>query len=187
MNIIVCGGRTIGRVDPNLTGKAASQEMKRASAERKFVMDYLTSLHSEAPFTLLITAEESVIASISLNWAAINKVPTMAWRRSKFPKSSLVNLMTSFVKKERSADYVMESFEARNARMLAGSQADMVLAFGGGNTTRLLVEAARIKGISVVEVEVPAYLETLFGTRDHNSFAANYQGRAWDQHGTLTR
>lgn len=156
MQVLVCGNRELGQIAPDLTGKAAALEMTRASAERKFVVDYLSRIHAETPITLLITGQEGGAGSISLNWARANKVPTMPWSRLKFPKSALLNSITSFRKKERQSDYVMETFEARNARMLAGSQAEMVLAFGGGNTTKLLVEAAKQKGLKVVEVEIPA-------------------------------
>lgn len=184
MRVIVCGGRGIGQVDPCLTRKSSSLELTRASAERKFIMDYLSRLHSETPLTLLITAEEGVIASICMNWAAMNKVATMPWRRLKFPKSSINNFITSLVKKKQPTDYVMESFEARNARMIADSHAEMVLAFGGGNTTRLLVKAAIEKGFDVVEVEIPHFENMTQGSREPTKSATAAKSQVCDT-GTL--
>jgi hypothetical protein len=60
-------------------------------------------------------------------------------------------------KKTRSSHHTLESREARNARMLAGSQADLVLAFSGGPTTKILVDDARNKGLRVVEIEIPEF------------------------------
>jgi len=53
----------------------------------------------------------------------------------------------------------METFEDRNARMLNGSQPDLVLAFGGGEATKLLVDSARKKGLTVVEIDIPDFSE----------------------------
>lgn len=135
----------------------AALNMNRASAERKFLIDYLSNLHNETPITLLVLGEEGGVGSIGLNWARVNKVSAMPWRRLKFPKSTLLNSLTSFRKKERLADFTMETIEARNIRMLAGSQPDLVLAFGGGETTKLLVRAAKERGLKVVEVEMPSF------------------------------
>lgn len=157
MQLLVCGSRLIGQVAQDLTGKAAALEMNRASAERKFVTDYLSRLHGESPITLLVLGEEGGVGSIGLNWARVNKVQAMPWRRLKFPKSTLLNSLKSIRKKEREADYVMETVEGRNARMLAGSQPELVLAFGGGETTKLLVQAAKDKGLNVIEVDMPAF------------------------------
>ena len=131
--------------------------MNRASAERKFITEYLSRVHNETPITLLVVGEEGGVGSIGLNWARVNKVQSMPWRRLKFPKSTLLNSLKSIRQKERSADYVMETIEARNARMLAGSQPELVLAFGGGETTKILVQAAKDKGLKVIEIEMPSF------------------------------
>lgn len=157
MRLIVCGGRAIGQVAPDLSGKAAARDTTRASAERKFVLEQLSRLHEETPITLLIAGEEGGTGSVSLNWARVNKVPSMPWRRLKFPKSTLLNTLTALRTKERASDYILETFEDRNARMLAGSSAEMLLAFGGGQTTQLLVEAARDKGLKIMEIEIPDF------------------------------
>ncbi len=157
MQLLICGSRLIGQVDQDLTGKAAAQSMNRASAERKFVQEYLSRIHSETPITLLVLGEEGGVGGIGLNWARVNKVPALPWRRLKFPKSTLLNSLKSFRKKEASADYVLETIEARNARMLAGSQPELVLAFGGGETTKLLVQAAKEKGLNVIEIDMPSF------------------------------
>jgi len=147
----------IGQVDQGLSGKAAAESMNRATAERKFILEYLSTLHNENPITLLVVGEEGGVGSIGLNWARVNKVQALPWRRLKFPKSTLLNSLKSIRKKERSADYVMETVEARNARMLAGSNPELVLAFGGGETTKILVQAAKEKGLNVIEIEMPSF------------------------------
>ncbi len=63
----------------------------------------------------------------------------------------------------------METFEARNARMLEGSQPDLVLAFGGGDATKLIVDIAKAKGVKVVEIDIPefALAAASLGAPDH--------------------
>jgi hypothetical protein len=159
VQVIVCGARTIGQVAPDLSGKSAAKEMNRASAERKFIIGHLSRLHGETPITMVIAGEEGGVGSIALNWARVNKVPTSVWRRLKFPKSALLNSLASLRKKERAADYTMETFEARNIRVLAGSQPELVISFGGGESTKVLVDAAKEKGLKVVEIEIPDFTQ----------------------------
>ncbi len=159
MQVLVCGSRTVGQVSPGLTGPAAAKDLSRASFERKFVTGYLSRLHEKTPITLLIGGEEGGAGSVGLNWARANNIETMGWRRLKFPKSALLASLTSFGKKKRSSDYVMETFEARNARMLEGCQPELILAFGGGESTRLMLELAREKGVRVIEIEIPEFAQ----------------------------
>ena len=157
MKVLVCGGRTVGQVNPSLSGPAAGKDLSRASFERKFLTGYLSRMHEKTPITLLIAGEEGGAGSVGLNWAAANNVEAMPWRRLKFPKSTLLSSLTSIGKKQRSSDFAMETFEARNSRMVEGSQPDLVLAFGGGEATKLLVDLAKAKSVKVVEIEIPEF------------------------------
>lgn len=169
MKVLVCGGRTVGQVCPSLSGSAAAKDLSRASFERKFVTGYLSRMHEKTPIALLIAGEEGGAGSIGLNWASANNVEATPWRRLKFPKSTLLSSLTSIGKKQRSSDYAMETFEARNARMLEGSQPDLVLAFGGGDATKLMVDLAKAKGVKVVEIDIPefALAAASLGAPDH--------------------
>jgi len=81
--VLVCGGRGVGYVPPESTGSTAAVEMSRASFERKFVVGYLSKIHEETPITLVIAGAEGGPGSISLNWANVNNVPAMRWRRER--------------------------------------------------------------------------------------------------------
>ena len=94
---------------------------------------------------------------IGVNWAGANKIPVMTWQRLKFPKSSLLPSFKILRKNSASANYTLETMEARNARMLAGCEPDLVLAFGGGGATQLLLKDAKEKGLRVVEIVIPPF------------------------------
>ena len=157
--MLVCGGSAVGQVCLSLTGSAVAKDLSRASFERKFVTGYLSRLHEKTPITLVIAGEEGGAGSIGLNWASANNVEAMAWRRLMFPKSTLLFSLTSLANKQRSSNHVMETFEARNARMLEGCKPDLVIAFGGGESTRLMLDLARGKGAKVVQVEIPEFAQ----------------------------
>lgn len=157
MKILVCGGSFVGRATPESGGDITPKEMARATYERKFVSDYLDKMHAATPITQLIGGKEGGAERIGLHWARVNQIPISEWNRRKFPKLSLLSPMKLLGKKTRSSHHTLESREARNARMLAGSQADLVLAFSGGPTTKILVDDARNKGLRVVEIEIPEF------------------------------
>lgn len=157
MKLLICGGRIIGQVAPNATGDAAAREMARASFERKFMINYLNKIHAETPISLVIGGIEGGAERIGVNWAGANKIPVMTWQRLKFPKSSLLPSFNILGGKSSSANYTLETMEARNARMLAGCAPDLVLAFSGAAATQLLLKDAKEKGLQVVEIEIPPF------------------------------
>lgn len=157
MKLLVCGGRIIGQVAPDSTGDAAAREMARASFERKFMTNYLNKIHEETPISLVIGGIEGGAERIGVNWASANKITVMTWQRLKFPKSSLLPSFKIPGRQPSSTNYTLETMEARNARMLAGCEPDLVLAFGGGAATQLLLKDAKEKGLRVFEIEIPPF------------------------------
>jgi len=157
VKLLVCGGRLVGQVAPDLGGDAAAREMARASFERKFVTNYLAKMHEETPITLVIGGSEGGAERLGVNWAGANKVAVMTWQRLKFPKSGLLSSIKLLGGKASSSNYTLETMEARNARMLAGCAPDLVLAFGGGASTQILLQDAREKGLHVVEIAIPPF------------------------------
>ena len=133
--------------------------MARASFERKFISDYLNKLHLETPISLVICGSEGGAERVGLSWAEINRIPFSAWSRLKIQKSLILSTFKSLGGKSGSRNHTREELEARNMRMLNGSDPDLVLAFGGGETTRLLVQEARTRGIRVVEISIPEFTE----------------------------
>ncbi len=135
MKVLVCGNRNVGRTNPNATHLNAKAEIQRATNERTFVFDYLSSIHKEKSFTEVIGGDEGGAERLGLHWATVNKIPQKLWNRTS--------------KKESIID--------RNKRMLAGSKPDLIIAFGSGVSTEILTGAAKEKGIQVVEVAMPDF------------------------------
>jgi hypothetical protein len=135
VKVLVCGNRNVGRTNPNATHLNAKAEIQRATNERTFVFDYLSTIHKEKSFTEVIGGDEGGAERLGLHWATVNKVSQKVWTRSS--------------KKESVID--------RNNRMLAGSIPDLVIAFGSGESTTILIGAAKEKGIQVLEVAIPDF------------------------------
>jgi hypothetical protein len=156
LKILVCGGSYVGRAAPDGGGDITAKDMARATYERQFVSDYLDKMHAETPITQIIGGKEGGAERIGLHWARVNEIPISEWNRRKFPKLSLLSPINLLGKKARSSRHTLETREARNARMLAGSKPDLVLAFSGGPTTKILIDDARNRGFRVIEVDIPA-------------------------------
>ena len=135
MKVLVCGGRNVGRTNPNAAHRDAATEITRATKERNFVSDYLTKFHAEKSITEVNGGDEGGAERLGLHWAAVNKVPPVIWRRLNSK----------------------ETTNARNLRMLTGSNPDLVIAFGSGESTSLLVKNAKEKHIQVLEVSIPEF------------------------------
>lgn len=152
MKILVCGGRNVGRTRP-IAHRDSPAEIARATKERSFVTEYLTKLHSETPITAVVGGNEGGAERLGVRWAEMNSIPVDVWERRKDSgKRMLAKTLGLFTRQSAS---VYETMEERNARMLAGSKPDLVVAFGGGDSTVELTEAARREGIRIIEVQIP--------------------------------
>jgi hypothetical protein len=133
VKVLVCGGRNIGRTSPNASHQNAKTEIQRATHERTFVFDYLSTLHKEKSFTEIIGGDEGGAERLGMHWAVVNKVPQRLYARTS----------------------KRETIIGRNKRMLAGSNPDLIIAFGSGVSTEILIGDAKEKGIQVIEVAIP--------------------------------
>ncbi len=138
MQVIICGGRNVGRTNPKLHLDAAT-EIKKATEQREFVVNKMDELHAEEPLRELIGGNEGGAERLGISWAAARGVPHQIYDRKNRRETTI----------------------ARNIRMLRESQPDVVIAFGlGESTTALLMEAKRI-GVRVLEIALPEVREKL--------------------------
>lgn len=151
MKIIVCGGRNVGRTSPNAAHFHAAAEISRATDERNFVIQHLSKMHAETPITMVIAGDEGGAERIGLNWAVRNGIPVDVWTRKK--SETVLSKSLGLLRETRSSR--RETMTERNSRMLAGSKPDLVIAFGGGESTRELLEQAKRLSIPVLEVLPP--------------------------------
>jgi hypothetical protein len=138
VKIIVCGGRNIGRTNPNATFLDAPQEILRATRERSFINDYLTRLHNEIQITEVNGGDEGGAERIGLHWALVNKIQWVVWKRKNSKETML----------------------SRNIRMINDSKANLVIAFGGGESTYALLNEAKTRSIEVLEIRLPDNIES---------------------------
>ncbi len=135
MKVLICGGRNVGRTNPNATHRDAAAEITRASKEKQFVNDYLTKLHQENNTKVIIAGDEGGAERIGLHWALVNKIAASPFKRINSKETTI----------------------ARNSRMLAESKPDIVIAFGNGESTTQLLKEAKEKGIQVIEIKIPEF------------------------------
>ncbi len=135
MKVLVCGGRNVGRTSPNASHQNAKAEIQRATNERTFVFDYLSTIHKEKSFTEVIGGDEGGAERLGMHWAVVNKVPQKLYSRTS----------------------KRETIIGRNKRMLTGSNPDLIIAFGSGVSTEILIGAAKEKGVQVIEVAIPDF------------------------------
>lgn len=154
MKVLVCGGRNVGRTNPNTTLGHSGAEVTRATSERNFVSQYLTKIHSATPITQVIGGDEGGAERIGLNWAATNNIQTDVWARQKTTAGTVTKALDMLRKKNTSS---RETMAQRNSRMLSGSKPDLVVSFGGGDSSSELVKQAKQKGIEVIEVPLPKF------------------------------
>jgi hypothetical protein len=135
MKVLVCGGRNVGKTNPNATHMDAPAEISRATKERNFVSEYLLKIHNEKPITEVIGGEEGGAERLGLHWAAVNKVNSIVWKRLNTKETTI----------------------ARNSRMLNAGKPDLVIAFGSGQSTSVLVKEAKEKGVQTLQVQIPEF------------------------------
>lgn len=134
MKALICGGGKVGRTDPSATGSRASLELRRASAERRFLSDRLDELHSGKKFTEIVAGNEGGAERLGAQWATANNIPVRVFDRKKSSREDIIQ---------------------RNLRMLDESQPELVIAFGGGESTKALLAEANRRGVAVMEIDLP--------------------------------
>jgi hypothetical protein len=135
MKALICGGRNVGRTNPNAVYLDAAKEIQRASEERKFVIEKLAELYRAGKFSSVIGGKEGGAERLATHWAAINGIPVeIIVRRSG-----------------------RETIERRNMRMLDEGRPELLIALGGGPGTQSLIAEARRRGIMAIEVDIPAF------------------------------
>jgi hypothetical protein len=133
MKVIICGGRNVGRTDPNALHLDAASEVKRATAARRFVTAKMDELHVEKQFGKIIAGNEGGAERLGITWAVFKRIPHRVFERKSRGETAV----------------------ERNIRMLRESQPDLVIAFDGDeSTTALLMEAKRL-GVPALEIALP--------------------------------
>lgn len=133
MRVIVCGGRNVGRTSPARHFDAEG-EIRRASTERKFVFDKLSEIHAEKKFSEVIAGNEGGAERLGASWAAKHGVGSRIFAR-RMRKETIIE---------------------RNSRMLKETSADLLVAFGSGQSTKLFLDEAKKSGIPTLEFDVPS-------------------------------
>ncbi len=133
MKALICGGRNVGRTDPSTGSLQAGPELKKASAERKFVSDKMQELHQGNQFRRIVAGNEGGAERLGAQWAVANSVPV------------------EIVKRKNSR----ESVTQRNRRILDDAAPELVVAFGAGESTKALLAEAKRRGIAVMEIDLP--------------------------------
>ncbi|MEK4035083.1 hypothetical protein WOC76_08285 [Methylocystis sp. IM3] len=131
---LICGGRNVGRTDPRVAGSQAGLELRKASAERMFVSKKMDELHQAKNFTLIIAGNEGGAERLGAQWGAANKVAVQLFERKKSSRESVMQ---------------------RNTRMLDEAAPELVIAFGGGESTQALLVEANRRGVAVLEFALP--------------------------------
>jgi hypothetical protein len=135
MKAIVCGGRNVGRTDPNALHLHASDEIKKAGAARTFVLKTMDELHSDKSFSAITCGNEGGAERLGITWATSRRIPVNVFERKGRGETTI----------------------DRNLRMLRASKPDLIIAFGGGESTQALLNEARRIGVPVLEVALPDF------------------------------
>jgi YspA, cpYpsA-related SLOG family len=135
MKAIVCGGRNFGRTSANAAHLDASDQIKRASAERQFLMNKMSELHTEMKFCEITGGNEGGAERLGTRWAEINKIPVKIFERRNR----------------------RETIVERNSRMLAESSVELLIAFGTGESTTMLLNNAKKIGLAILEFDATGY------------------------------
>ena len=106
----------------------------RSFANQQCVSRTLDAWHAVTPITLIVTGGATGADALAENWARSAEVDSMTFRAKWMAEGS-------------------KAGPIRNARMLAASSPDMVLAFPGGKGTADMVRRARKAGIPAYPVE----------------------------------
>ena len=135
MKAIVCGGRYFGRTSPNGAHLDASDQIKRASAEQQLLMNKMSELHVEMKFCEITSGKEGGAERLGTRWAELNKIPV------------------KIIERRNRRETIVE----RNSRMLAESSAELLISFGAGESTAILLNDAKKIGLAILEFDAPAY------------------------------
>jgi hypothetical protein len=133
MRAIVCGGRNVGRTDPNALHLGAATEIKKAGAARTFVLEMMDELHADRSFSEIIGGNEGGAERLGISWAASRRIPVNVFERKSRRETTI----------------------HRNLRMLRASKPDLIIAFGGGESTQVLLKEAHKLGVPVLEIALP--------------------------------
>lgn len=136
MKALVCGGRNVGRADPKKQHLEAANEIRKATAARRFVTETLDRLHLEKRFCEIIGGDEGGAERLGISWAVANQIPRTVFTRMNRTETTI----------------------KRNVRMLQECKPDLIIAIGGGESTSALLAEARKIGVPVVKVEMPKTL-----------------------------
>jgi hypothetical protein len=116
------------------TGKRVLVCGGRDYQDWRTVADALWRLHESSPIGLIIHGCDPGAATLALRWAGMAGVPTSGFD-------------ADFQSHGPAAERI------RNARMIAESKPDLVIAFPGGEGTADLVSRARAAGVPVEEAD----------------------------------
>jgi YspA, cpYpsA-related SLOG family len=108
----------------------------RAYTDRAELYAELDRLHAEYAFTTIITGGAGGVDVLALEWAQARGIATQAFRAE----------WGTFGRIGRSGPL-------RNARILAESRPDIVVAFSGGRETANMVKQGKAAGVWVVTVD----------------------------------
>ncbi len=95
----------------------------------------MAELHAEKKFSEVIGGDDGGAERLCTNWAKVNGIP-----------------LTIFERKDR-----RENTIDRNLRMLKASSPELIIAFGGGESTFALLSEAKKRGIPVIEIQMPIF------------------------------
>ena len=133
LQVIVCGGRGWGVVDPDLEGEARKLRQVEAIREVAFLRDKLDEvMRQRGRFAFVMTGAAAGADYHAGEWAAIRGIQVQ-------------RCYANWDKFKRAAGPI------RNAEMLKQARPHVVVAFPGDTGTADLVAKARAVGVEVIE------------------------------------
>jgi ABC-type Fe3+-hydroxamate transport system substrate-binding protein len=134
--ILVCGGRTFGRVPHDIPAKDLPQAMLQAEQEKIYLREVLNRLTATLDVECIIDGDAKGADRLAGKWAVKND-----FKRLAFPITS-----ADWKRLGKGAGHI------RNKQMIDEGKPTLVIAFPGGTGTKDMVAQAKEAGIPVYEV-----------------------------------
>lgn len=134
MRVLVCGGRTYGRLlNLGYPPDIRRQEQERVDREQRLLFDTLDTMKVDKGISAIITGDAPGADRLAARWA----------RRQ---------MLTVHRFDAEWGALGISAGPRRNQRMLDEGKPDMVVAFAGGRGTADMVSRAKKAGVRVIEV-----------------------------------
>jgi hypothetical protein len=131
--VLICGGRTYGRVPFGTPMEQMQAAMLKAEREAFILRETLDQMHRERRFRKVIDGAASGADALAHQWALARGVPTLRFRAQWKTLGKAAG-------------------PVRNRQMLVDGRPDLVIAFPGGDGTADMMKQAREAGVEVMDL-----------------------------------